>query len=263
MKKYLSIFLVTAFFIIFLQIPVLASDLFPDSTVEEDFSELLSLLFSTKYEPKETKELMNRWAEYLNDLTSIDIESHKSILTQIDKEYSQAIRDLESCYGQYRSQETMPSMKWIEALQKNFNRKSIVKNQDGIKACLLALNAKNSYQACDQLTKQSIYLEVLRTNIYKTFLNQFLAYCSELNETDRKFMSKRESAAKKLLKFLASDPIITIQSDNYYQQLAMQMRAENHTDPHIFQFIMNSKELSQPFDVMAATDKLDELIHQK
>lgn len=263
MKKFLSIFLVIAFFIPFSQIPVFGSDLFPDNTVEKDFSELMSLLFSTKFEPKETQELLNKWAEHLKNITSIDIESHKSILAQIDTEYFQVIRDLENCYSQYQSQEAKLSMKWIDDLQKQFNRASILKNQDGVKACLIALNAKNSYQACNQLTKQAIYLEALRTNAYKTFLNHFLEFCSEIDEPDQQFIAKRVAAAKKLLKFLASDPITTIQSENYYQQWVMQKRAKKNTDPDIYQFIMNSKELSQPFDVMAAANNLDGFFHQK
>jgi hypothetical protein len=43
----------------------------------------------------------------------------------------------------------------------------------------------------------------------------------------------------------------------------MQKRAKKNTDPDIYQFIMNSKELSQPFDVMAAANNLDGFFHQK
>lgn len=240
--------------------PILGDSVFSHKSRSKEYIEMFNSIFSSTSD-EGTDKLMLQWAEYLKNVTSLDLEGHKEVLEKIDNDYVQAFIDLEKCHERQNAAEKRYSSAWIDSLDKAFGKKIIKENQYGINACLLALNGRNVNDECYTFSKQAVYMESLRNKAYDDFFNDFLGFISELDKHDQKLLEKKRGAALALLKLYKETPIADIQVPGVYRLSIIRKIAERETDKKLYEFLMGSQELSKPFDLLTASDDLKKYLN--
>ena len=148
---------------------------------------------------KETKDILQKWNNYLISINRCSNTEHFQVLKSQQNDYYQAIADLEAGIRKSNQLRKDYSASWIDDLVNLFGKSYLKTNRDAILSNFMAIIQKD-YHLYKKELKSLIYTEAMLYGSYRAYFKMFIDFNKEkLNADEQKRLASRVEVADAFL----------------------------------------------------------------
>jgi hypothetical protein len=192
---------------------------------------------------------------YLSEVTRYDCIAYQTAICDLYIKYRESLSKLNACSDKFNSLKKSYTNSWTKELIATFGTEYVSQHIEDIKNLIINISVINRSNFCIDNEKDGLYVETQYIITVREYFKYYLSYYETLNPKKKQEFIQQKKIADDVLKSMSVYPF---QIMLYGGHISSYLDVGYHIDlkPEVIKFLVNHKDLSNPFDPVVAFKNL-------